>query len=45
VLGAASLTGLPGLRAGADLVALGLLAVYLRSPARLLRARALPGVA
>jgi UDP-GlcNAc:undecaprenyl-phosphate/decaprenyl-phosphate GlcNAc-1-phosphate transferase len=44
-LGAASLTGHPALRAGADLVALVLLGAYLRSPALLGRARALPEVA
>jgi UDP-GlcNAc:undecaprenyl-phosphate/decaprenyl-phosphate GlcNAc-1-phosphate transferase len=45
LLGAASLTGHPALRAAADLAALGLLAAYLRSPALLGRARALPEVA
>lgn len=45
LLGAASLTGHPALRAGADLAALGLLAVYLRSPALLGRTRALVEVA
>ena len=44
-LGAASLTGHQGLRAGADLVALGLLVAYLRSPVLLGRPRALPEVA
>jgi UDP-GlcNAc:undecaprenyl-phosphate/decaprenyl-phosphate GlcNAc-1-phosphate transferase len=44
VLGAASLTGHPGLRAGADLVALVLLGAYLRSPALFGKARALPKV-
>jgi UDP-GlcNAc:undecaprenyl-phosphate/decaprenyl-phosphate GlcNAc-1-phosphate transferase len=42
LLGAASLTGHPALRAGADLAAIGLLAAYLRSPVLLGRARALP---
>lgn len=41
LLGAASLTGHPALRAGADLAALALLAAYLRSPVLLGRARAL----
>jgi UDP-GlcNAc:undecaprenyl-phosphate/decaprenyl-phosphate GlcNAc-1-phosphate transferase len=45
VLGAASLTGHPALRAGADLVGLVLLGAYLRSPAVLGRARAVPEVA
>jgi UDP-N-acetylmuramyl pentapeptide phosphotransferase/UDP-N-acetylglucosamine-1-phosphate transferase len=45
LLGAASLTGHPALRAAADLAAAGLLATYLRSPALLGRARALPEVA
>jgi UDP-N-acetylmuramyl pentapeptide phosphotransferase/UDP-N-acetylglucosamine-1-phosphate transferase len=45
LLGAASLTGHPALRAVADLAAAGLLAAYLRSPALLGRARALPEVA
>jgi UDP-GlcNAc:undecaprenyl-phosphate/decaprenyl-phosphate GlcNAc-1-phosphate transferase len=45
VLGAASLIGHPGLRVGADLVALGLLGAYLRSPVLLGRARAFPEVA
>jgi len=45
LLGAASLTGHPTLRAGADLAALGLLVTYLRSPALLGRARVLPEVA
>jgi UDP-GlcNAc:undecaprenyl-phosphate/decaprenyl-phosphate GlcNAc-1-phosphate transferase len=40
--GAASLTGHPALRAGADLAAIGLLAAYLRSPALLGHAPALP---
>ena len=42
LLGAASLTGHPALRAAADLTALGLLAAYLRSPAWLGRASARP---
>ena len=42
MLGAASLTGHPVLRAGADLVAVAVLAAYLRSPAWLGRASALP---
>ena len=42
VLGAASLTGHPVLRAGADLAAIGLLAAYLRSPAWLGHGRELP---
>ena len=42
LLGAVSLTGHPALRAGADLAAAVLLAAYLRSPALLGRARALP---
>src|ERR1035438_4637135 len=37
LLGAASLTGQPALRAAADLAAVGLLAIYLRSPALLAR--------
>ncbi len=41
LLGAASLTGHPALRAGADLAGLGLLAAYLRSPVLLGRTRAL----
>jgi len=41
LLGAASLTGHQGLRAAADLVAVGLLAAYLRSPVLLGRARVL----
>ncbi len=41
LLGACSLTGHPALRAAADLVALGLLAAYLRSPVLLGRARVL----
>ena len=45
VLGAASLTGHPGLRAGSDLIALGLLGAYLRSPVLIRRARAVPEVA
>jgi UDP-GlcNAc:undecaprenyl-phosphate/decaprenyl-phosphate GlcNAc-1-phosphate transferase len=45
VLGAASLTGHPALRAGADLVALGLLGAYLRSPRLLGRAQTLAEVA
>jgi UDP-N-acetylmuramyl pentapeptide phosphotransferase/UDP-N-acetylglucosamine-1-phosphate transferase len=45
VLGAASLTGHQALRAGADLVALGLLAAYLRAPALLGRSRELAGAA
>jgi UDP-GlcNAc:undecaprenyl-phosphate/decaprenyl-phosphate GlcNAc-1-phosphate transferase len=45
LLGAASLTGHPALRAAADLAALALLAVYLRSPVLLGRARALAEVA
>ena len=40
LLGAASLTGHPALRAAADLAAVGLLAAYLRSPAWLGRAGA-----
>jgi UDP-GlcNAc:undecaprenyl-phosphate GlcNAc-1-phosphate transferase len=44
LLGAASLTGYPALRAGADLGALCLLAAYLRSPALLSRARTMPEV-
>jgi hypothetical protein len=42
LLGAASLTGHPALRAAADLTAIGLLAAYLRSPAWLGRASAVP---
>ena len=42
LLGAASLTGHPALRASADLAAAFLLAAYLRSPALLGRARTLP---
>jgi len=42
LLGAASLTGHPALRAAADLAAAGLLAAYLRSPAWLGHGRALP---
>jgi len=42
VLGAASLTGHPVLRAGADLAAAGVLAAYLRFPAWLGHGRALP---
>jgi UDP-GlcNAc:undecaprenyl-phosphate GlcNAc-1-phosphate transferase len=42
LLGAASLTGHPALRAGADLTAAGLLAAYLHSPALLGLDRALP---
>jgi UDP-GlcNAc:undecaprenyl-phosphate/decaprenyl-phosphate GlcNAc-1-phosphate transferase len=42
LLGAASLTGHPALRAGADLAAAFLLAAYLRSPALLGRASTLP---
>ncbi len=42
LLGAASLTGHPALRAAADLAAVGLLAAYLRSPAWLARASAVP---
>jgi len=45
VLGAASLTGHPGLRVGADLVALCLLGAYLRSPVLFGRAGALAEVA
>jgi UDP-GlcNAc:undecaprenyl-phosphate/decaprenyl-phosphate GlcNAc-1-phosphate transferase len=41
LLGAASLTGHPALRAGADLAGLGLLAAYLRSPVIAGRTRAL----
>ena len=41
LLGAASLTGHPALRAGADLAGLGLLAAYLRFPLVLGRTRAL----
>ena len=40
LLGAVSLTGHPVLRAGADAAGIGLLAVYLRSPVLLARARA-----
>jgi UDP-N-acetylmuramyl pentapeptide phosphotransferase/UDP-N-acetylglucosamine-1-phosphate transferase len=42
LLGAASLTGHPALRAGADLAAAALLAAYLHSPAWLGRASAAP---
>jgi UDP-GlcNAc:undecaprenyl-phosphate/decaprenyl-phosphate GlcNAc-1-phosphate transferase len=42
LFGAASLTGHPALRVGADLAAAVLLAVYLRSPVVFGRARALP---
>jgi len=42
LLGAASLTGHPALRAGADLAAAGLLTAYLHSPAWLGRASAAP---
>jgi UDP-GlcNAc:undecaprenyl-phosphate/decaprenyl-phosphate GlcNAc-1-phosphate transferase len=42
LLGAASLTSHPAVRAGADLAAAGLLAAYLRSPVLLGRAPALP---
>jgi len=45
LLGAASLTGHPALRAAADLTAFALLAVYLRLPLLLGRTRALPEVA
>jgi UDP-GlcNAc:undecaprenyl-phosphate GlcNAc-1-phosphate transferase len=41
LLGTASLTGHPALRAGADLAGLGLLAAYLRSPVIVGRTRAL----
>jgi UDP-GlcNAc:undecaprenyl-phosphate/decaprenyl-phosphate GlcNAc-1-phosphate transferase len=41
LLGTASLTGHPALRAGADLAGLGLLAAYLRSPSIVGRTRAL----
>jgi UDP-GlcNAc:undecaprenyl-phosphate/decaprenyl-phosphate GlcNAc-1-phosphate transferase len=41
LLGTASLTGHPALRAGADLAGLGLLAAYLRSPVIAGRTRAL----
>jgi hypothetical protein len=40
LLGAASLTGHPVLRAAADVAAIGLLAAYLRSPVLLARVRA-----
>ena len=42
LLGAASLTGHPAVRAAADLAATGLLAAYLRSPTWLGRAAAAP---
>jgi UDP-N-acetylmuramyl pentapeptide phosphotransferase/UDP-N-acetylglucosamine-1-phosphate transferase len=40
LLGAASLTGVTAIRAGADIVAIGVLAVYLRSPVLLRRTTA-----